>query len=67
MKLRAASFFVTILCACSGAGTGRENTQTYLDGFRPTAVQYASDTLSFYQGVEIAPQVQRIPQPFRNR
>lgn len=60
MKLRATSLLITILCACSGADTGRENTQTYLDGFRPTAVQYASDTFSFYQGVAISPQVPTI-------
>ncbi len=35
-----------MLCACSNADTGRENTQAYLDGFRPTQVQYASDPLA---------------------
>lgn len=60
MKIRVPTLLITMLCACSGADTGRENTQTYLEGFRPTAVQYASDTLSFYQGVAIAPQVPTI-------
>lgn len=48
------------LMTCVNANAGRENTQTYLDSFRPTLVQYASDPLSFYQGVTITPQVPSI-------
>lgn len=60
MKRRITTIYVVLFCACSTADTGRENTQAYLDGFRPTQLQYASDPLSFYQGVAITPQTPAI-------
>jgi len=46
--------------SCTNADLGRENTQEYLNGFRPTQVRYASDPMVFYQGNQITPQIPNI-------
>ncbi len=48
---------VSCLISCVNANTGRENTQTYVDGFAPASLQYSEATVTFYEGVAATAQV----------
>lgn len=56
----AAFALVVVQISCTHADLGRENTQEYLNGLRPTQVQYASDPMVFYQGNPITAQIPNI-------
>lgn len=45
------------MIACVNANTGRENTQTYVDGFAPANLQYTESTVTFYEGIAVTAQV----------
>jgi hypothetical protein len=47
----------SFLIACVNANTGRENAQTYVDGFAPANLQYSETTVTFYEGLAATAQV----------
>ncbi|MFZ5628789.1 MAG: DUF1554 domain-containing protein [Spirochaetota bacterium] len=49
-----------VVTGCMNTDAGRENVQEYLDGFRPTLLEYASDTFVFPEGAVITPQIPRV-------